>query len=363
MKYVDEYRDAALVKKLAAQVSALATRPWTIMEICGGQTHAIVRFGLDELLPKGITLVHGPGCPVCVTPAELIDQAVGLALRPRTLLCSFGDMLRVPGNGIDLLTAKARGGDVRTVYSPLDAVSLARENPDREVVFFAVGFETTAPANAMAVLRARHDGVSNFSLLSSHVLVPPAMCAILGAPDNQVQGFLAAGHVCTIMGTGEYGPIAERFRVPIVVTGFEPVDIMEGILRCVKQLEEGVHTVENAYSRAVRAEGNAHAMRILTEVFEVAPRNWRGIGSIPDSGLELRPAFAAYDAVKRFGLSPATRDSVGECISGQIMRGVKKPHDCPAFGTRCTPETPLGAPMVSSEGACAAYHRYRRQQG
>ncbi len=272
MKFVDEYRDAAVVHKLAAAVQACATKPWTIMEICGGQTHAIVRFGLDELLPKTITLVHGPGCPVCVTPAELIDQAVDLALRPGTILCSFGDMLRVPGNGIDLLMAKARGGDVRTVYSPLDAVTLARDNPSKQVVFFAVGFETTAPANGMSVLKAVHEKVGNFSLLSSHVLVPPAMRAILGSEDNLVQGFLAAGHVCTIMGTGEYGPIADTFKVPIIVTGFEPVDIMEGILRCVRQLEAGHHEVENAYARAVRPEGNLHARKILEEVFEVSAR-------------------------------------------------------------------------------------------
>ena len=361
MKYVDEYRDAALVRKLADVIAATTTRPWTIMEICGGQTHAIVRFGLDELLPKLITLVHGPGCPVCVTPAALIDQAVELALKPGTILCSFGDMLRVPGTGIDLLMAKARGGDVRIVYSPLDAVALAKNNPTSEVVFFAVGFETTAPANGMAVLRAAHENVRNFSLLSSHVLVPPAMRAILGASDNRVQGFLAAGHVCTIMGTQEYGPIADAYRVPIVVTGFEPVDIMEGLLRCVRQLEEGRHEVENAYARAVRTEGNPHARKILEQVFEVSARTWRGIGEIPLSGLEVRADYAAHDAVKRFHLSPARNEVASECISGAIMRGVKKPHDCPAFGKRCTPESPLGAPMVSSEGACAAYYRYRHQ--
>ena len=361
MKYVDEYRDAALVRKLADVIAATTTRPWTIMEICGGQTHAIVRFGLDELLPKLITLVHGPGCPVCVTPAALIDQAVELALKPGTILCSFGDMLRVPGTGIDLLMAKARGGDVRIVYSPLDAVALAKNNPTSEVVFFAVGFETTAPSNGMAVLRAAHENVRNFSLLSSHVLVPPAMRAILGASDNRVQGFLAAGHVCTIMGTQEYGPIADAYRVPIVVTGFEPVDIMEGLLRCVRQLEEGRHEVENAYARAVRTEGNPHARKILEQVFEVSARTWRGIGEIPLSGLEVRADYAAHDAVKRFHLSPARNEVASECISGAIMRGVKKPHDCPAFGKRCTPESPLGAPMVSSEGACAAYYRYRHQ--
>jgi len=361
MKFVDEYRDAALVRKLADAIARLTTRSWTVMEICGGQTHAIVKFGLDELLPRSISLVHGPGCPVCVTPAELIDHAVEFALRPGVILCSFGDMLRVPGSGIDLLTAKARGGDVRIVYSPLDAVTVARDNPAREVVFFAVGFETTAPANAMAVLRAHREGVKNFAILTSHVLVPPAMRAILGAPDNRVQGFLAAGHVCTVMGLAEYGPIAREYRVPIVVTGFEPVDILEGLHRCIAQLEAGRAEVENAYARAVRDDGNPHARRIVDEVFEVADRNWRGLGVIPRSGLEVRPAFAYYDAAKRFQLAPAPAAVENECIAGAILRGVKKPPDCPAFGMRCTPEHPLGAPMVSSEGACAAYHRYRNR--
>ena len=359
MKYVDEYRDAALVRTLADAVAKTVTRPWTIMEICGGQTHAIVKFGLDELLPKSLTLVHGPGCPVCVTSADLIDQAVELALRPDVILCSFGDMLRVPGNTIDLLTAKARGGDVRILYSPLDGVTLAKENPGKQVVFFAVGFETTAPANAMSVLRAEREGVKNFSILTSHVLVPPAMRAILGAPDNLVQGFLAAGHVCTIMGTQEYGPIAREHGAPIIITGFEPVDILEGILLCVKQLESGRADVENAYSRAVRTEGNVHARCIVEQVFEVADRDWRGLGVIPRSGLGLRPAYHGYDAARRFKLTTACANCATECISGEIMRGLKKPHDCPAFGARCTPEHPLGAPMVSSEGACAAYYRYR----
>ncbi len=359
MKYVDEYRDAALVKQLAAAVARLTTRPWTIMEICGGQTHAIVKFGLDDLLPKNITLVHGPGCPVCVTPAEIIDHAVELAVGKKAIVCSFGDMLRVPGTGIDLLTAKARGGDVRIVYSPLDAVTVAKENPAREVVFFAVGFETTAPANAMAVQRAQREGVTNFSILTSHVLVPPAMRALLGAPDNLVQGFLAAGHVCAIMGTGEYGPIAHEYKAPIIVTGFEPVDILEGIFRCVKQLEEGRAEVENAYARAVRADGNVHARKIVEAVFEVADRNWRGIGLIPRSGLEVRAELGAFDARKRFGLAEKAARADAVCISGEIMRGVKKPHDCPAFGTICKPEHPVGAPMVSGEGACAAYYRYR----
>jgi hydrogenase expression/formation protein HypD len=359
MRYVDEYRDAALVHKLAAAIARITTRPWTIMEICGGQTHAIVKFGLDELLPENITLVHGPGCPVCVTSAEIIDQAVELALEHSVILCSFGDMLRVPGNTIDLLTAKARGGDVRIVYSPLDAVAIARESPSKQVVFFAVGFETTAPANGMAVLQAKHTGVKNFSILTSHVLVPPAMRAILGSPDNRVQGFLAAGHVCTIMGTAEYGPIAREYSAPIIITGFEPVDILEGIYLCVKQLEEGRAEVGNAYARAVKDEGNVHARRIVEQVFEITDRDWRGIGVIPQSGLSVRKTHAAYDANLRFTLKPAADTGTSECISGEIMRGVKKPHDCPAFGTRCQPEHPLGAPMVSSEGACAAYFRYR----
>ncbi|SDS44133.1 hydrogenase formation protein HypD [Opitutus sp. GAS368] len=362
MKYVDEYRDAALVHKLAAAIARATTRPWTIMEICGGQTHAIVKFGLDDLLPKNITLVHGPGCPVCVTSADLIDQAVELARRHRVILCSFGDMLRVPGNGLDLLTAKARGADVRIIYSPLDAVTLAKENPAKQVVFFAVGFETTAPANALAVLTAAREHVPNFSILTSHVLVPPAMRAILGSPDNRVQGFLAAGHVCTIMGTAEYGPIAREFGAPIIITGFEPVDILEGILLCVQQLESGRAAVENAYARAVRPEGNVHARRIVEQVFAICDRDWRGLGVIPQSGLAVRPAYATFDAARRFPLTTAATTGATECISGEIMRGIKKPHDCPAFGTRCTPECPLGAPMVSSEGACAAYHRYRSRQ-
>jgi hydrogenase expression/formation protein HypD len=361
MKFVDEYRDAAPVRTLAAVIARQVTRPWTIMEICGGQTHSIVKFGLDELLPPAITLVHGPGCPVCVTPVELIDAAVALAARPGVTVCSFGDMLRVPGTGADLLTARARGGDVRMVYSPLDAVTFATQNPGREVVFFAVGFETTAPANAMAAVQARRLGLRNFSLLVSHVLVPPAIEAILSAPDNRVQGFLAAGHVCTVMGTAEYGPLAARFRVPIVVTGFEPVDILQGVLACVGQLESGRAEVANAYARAVRPEGNVHARRVMQEVFMVVDRNWRGIGRIPASGFGLRPEFAGFDAARRFGVPADAPPEATECISGLIMRGVKKPQECPAFGVRCTPERPLGAPMVSSEGACAAYYRYRRR--
>jgi hydrogenase expression/formation protein HypD len=362
MKFVDEYRGAEATHALAAAIARTVTRPWTIMEICGGQTHSIVKFGLDELLPASITLVHGPGCPVCVTPVELIDAAVTLAARPGVTLCSFGDMLRVPGTGTDLLTARARGGDVRMVYSPLDAVTLAAQHPDREVVFFAVGFETTAPANAMAVLHAHRLGLKNFSLLVSHVLVPPAIAAILSAPDNRVQGFLAAGHVCTVMGTAEYGPLAKRFGVPIVVTGFEPVDILHGVLECVRLLEAGRPEVANAYTRAVRPEGNVHAMQAMREVFAVADRNWRGLGRIPQSGFVLRPEFRAFDAAARFGVGGDAPPEATECISGLIMRGVKKPHECPAFGTRCTPERPLGAPMVSTEGACAAYYRYRSRR-
>lgn len=359
MRFIDEYRNAAAVRTLAAAIARRVTRPWTLMEICGGQTHSILKFGLDELLPRTVSLVHGPGCPVCVTPAELIDAAVALAARPGVTLCSFGDMLRVPGNGIDLLTARARGGDVRVVYSPLDAVALAARETSREVVFFAVGFETTAPANALAVLQARKRGLKNFSLLVSHVLVPPAIAAILSAPDNRVEGFLAAGHVCTVMGTGEYEPLARQFRVPIVVTGFEPVDILRGVFACVEQLESGRAEVANAYARAVQPEGNLPARQLIADVFETVDRNWRGLGRIPQSGLALRPEFASFDAVRHFGVAGDAPPGPTECISGLILRGAKKPPECPAFGTRCTPEHPLGAPMVSSEGACAAYHRYR----
>ena len=359
MKFVNEYRDAAAARTLAAAIARRVTRPWTLMEICGGQTHSILKFGLDELLPRAITLVHGPGCPVCVTPAELIDAAVALAARPDVTVCSFGDMLRVPGSGIDLLTARARGGDVRMVYSPLDAVALAAKERGREIVFFAVGFETTAPANALAVLQAQRLGLDNFSLLVSHVLVPPAIEAILAAPDNRVQGFLTAGHVCTVMGTAEYEPLARRFGVPMVATGFEPVDILRGVQMCVEQLESGRAEATNAYARAVRPAGNAQARRVIERVFEVADRNWRGLGRIPRSGLALRAEVGRFDAVRRFGIAGDAVEDMTECISGLILRGTKKPHECPAFGTRCTPEHPLGAPMVSSEGACAAYHRYR----
>jgi hydrogenase expression/formation protein HypD len=332
------------------------------MEICGGQTHAIVRFGIDRLLPDEITLVHGPGCPVCVTPVAYVDKAIEIAERPEVILCSFGDMLRVPGTSGDLLAAKSRGADVRIVYSPLDALAIARAAPQRQVVFFAVGFETTAPANAMAALQARREGLSNFSILVSHVLVPPAMRAILGTRGNRIQGFLAAGHVCSVMGYEAYIPIAERWRVPIVVTGFEPLDILEGVYRCVAQLEQGRAEVENQYSRAVSRAGNAPAQAAMREVFRIIPRHWRGIGEIAESGLGLAGPYAGFDAERRFGPVLAEDDSVGECLSGLVLRGECKPPDCPAFGTRCTPERPLGVTMVSSEGACAAYYRYRNRR-
>ena len=362
MKYVDEFRDREQVQKYARALARTTTRPWTIMEVCGGQTHAIMKFGIDELLPKQITLLHGPGCPVCVTPVELIDKATQIAAMPGVIFCSFGDMLRVPGKEHDLFHVKANGGDVRIVYSPLDAVKIARENPSRQVVFFAVGFETTAPANAMAVYQAKLLGVTNFSILVSHVLVPPALEAVLNSPENRVQAFLAAGHVCTIMGYEEYYPISEKYRVPIVVTGFEPLDILQGVLMCVKQLEEGRAEVENQYARSVRRQGNRPAQELVGQVFRVVPRKWRGFGEIPQSGLGLTPEYADYDAEIRFGVAEYQAEEDSECISGQILRGVKKPHDCPAFGTRCTPEHPLGATMVSNEGACSAYYRYRRRE-
>jgi hydrogenase expression/formation protein HypD len=359
MKYLDEYRDAEVGRKYADLLARITTKPWTIMEVCGGQTHAIVRFGIDELLPTGITLVHGPGCPVCVTPVEMVDRALALAARPEVIFCSFGDMMRVPGTMSDLLRVKANGGDVRMVYSPSDAVEIAGQNPHKQVVFFAVGFETTAPANALAVYQARCLSLSNFSVLVSQVLVPPAMQAILEAPSCRVQAFLAAGHVCTVMGMDAYGPLVARFRVPIVVTGFEPLDILQGITMCVQQLEEGRAEVENQYVRAVRPEGNRLAQELLAKVFCVVPRRWRGIGEIPLSGLSLRPEYADFDAERRFGIAEAAPGEPGVCLSGEVLQGLKKPMDCPAFGVRCTPENPLGATMVSSEGACAAYYRYR----
>ncbi|MET4701667.1 hydrogenase expression/formation protein HypD [Constrictibacter sp. MBR-5] len=359
MKYVDEYRTADAAKRYAEAIARAVTRPWTIMEVCGGQTHAIVRFGLDQMLPPGLSLLHGPGCPVCVTPAAAIDQAIAVAMTPGAILCSFGDMVRVPGTGGSLLDARARGGDVRVLYSPLDALAVARAAPEREVVFFAVGFETTAPATAMLVLQAERAGLRNLSLLVSHVLVPPAIEAILAAPDNRVQGFLAAGHVCTVMGVEAYGPIARNRRVPIVVTGFEPLDLLQGIHMCVRQLEAGRCEVENQYSRTVRPEGNPAARRAVDTVFEIVTVSWRGIGAIAQSGLALSRDYTAFDARGRFALQKPIAAEDPICIAGDVLRGRRLPHQCPAYAVRCTPDHPLGAPMVSSEGACAAYFRYR----
>lgn len=359
MKFVDEYRDADLARAQLDAIAGLVTRPWTVMEICGGQTHAIVRYGIDQMLPPEVNLVHGPGCPVCVTPAGVIDKAIEIAAMPGVILTSFGDMARVPGSVGSLLNAKARGADLRLVYSPLDALRIARENPDREVVFLAVGFETTAPTTAMAVFLARREGIGNFSMLVAHVLVPPAMEAILSSPDNRIEGFLAAGHVCAVMGYAQYPPIATRYGVPIVVTGFEPLDILQGLHMCLRQLEEGRAEVENQYSRAVSGAGNETAQAILREVFCVVPRHWRGVGEIAASGLGLTPGFATFDAELRFGLAGTGDELDSGCISGQILQGHAKPADCPLFGTGCRPEHPLGAPMVSSEGACAAYFRHR----
>ncbi len=359
MKYLDEYRGTEAARKYSGMIHEAVSRPWTIMEICGGQTHSIVKFGIDELLPDKIELVHGPGCPVCVTPLELIDKAIEIASRSNVIFCSFGDMLRVPGSKKDLFSVKAQGGDIRIVYSPLDALKLAEEFPGKEVVFFAVGFETTAPANGMAVYQASQKGIRNFSILVSHVLVPPAMEAILSSPQNRVQGFLAAGHVCSIMGYTEYEPLAEKYRIPIVVTGFEPLDILQGIYMCVRQLEEGRACVENQYSRSVRRQGNEPARDLLQEVFCIIPRKWRGVGEIPQSGFGLREKYAGFDAEKRFSVASYTAEENSECISGLILQGIKKPYECAAFGSRCTPERPFGATMVSTEGACAAYYRYR----
>jgi hydrogenase expression/formation protein HypD len=360
MRYLDEYRGAEDARNLVGAIEAAVTRPWTLMEICGGQTHTLLKCGIERMLPESITLVHGPGCPVCVTPLEQIDKAIAIAGRDEVIFASFGDMLRVPGSESDLLKVKAAGGDVRIVYSPLDAVKLARQNPSRQVVFFAVGFETTAPANAMAVWQANAQGVTNFSILGSHVLVPPAMEAILGAPDNRVQGFLAAGHGCAVMGYWEYEPIADTYRVPIVVTGFEPLDLLQGIYMTVRALEEGRHGVENQYARAVRRAGNVAAQELLRKVFEVCDRAWRGVGPIPRSGYRLRPELASFDAEKRFDVGRIETREAEVCIAGEILRGLRKPNECGAFGKQCTPEMPLGAPMVSTEGACAAYFRYGR---
>ncbi|MFY9910492.1 MAG: hydrogenase formation protein HypD [Candidatus Sulfotelmatobacter sp.] len=360
MKYLDEYRDARIARALAAEIAQRTSKPWVLMEICGGQTHTIMRYGLDELLPREIELVHGPGCPVCVTPLETIDKAIALASRPDVILVSYGDMLRVPGSHSDLFRAKAQGADVRIAYSPTEAVKIARSNPDRKVVFLAIGFETTAPANAMAAWQAKRQGLSNFSMLVSHVLVPPAIRALMTSESCRVQGFIAPGHVCTVMGCGEYESLVRDFQIPIVVGGFEPVDLLEAILMLIKQLEAGEAKLENQYVRSVNYQGNFPARNIMAEVFEVADQKWRGIGSIPQSGLRLRQEYAAYDANKIFDVGELTVDEPAECISAQVLQGLKKPTDCPAFGMRCTPENPLGAPMVSTEGACAAYYHYRR---
>jgi len=360
LRFVEEFRDGRKAQALGEAIRRRVTRPWTLMEVCGGQTHAIVRFGLDELLPKDLTLVHGPGCPVCVTPVAIIDQALAIAARPEVTFCSFGDMLRVPGSAEDLFSVKSRGGDVRVVYSPLDAVALARQLPERQVVFFAVGFETTAPGNALAVAQAADEGLENFSILVSHVRVPPAIEALMASPQCRVDAFLAAGHVCSVMGTEEYHPLAERFRVPIVVTAFEPLDLLQGILMAVTQLEEGRAEVENQYSRLVKAGGNRPAQALIQRVFQVVDRTWRGIGPIPASGFGLRPELATFDAARRFGVQDVGGAESPDCQSGLVLQGLLKPPQCPAFGTLCTPDHPLGATMVSSEGACAAYYRYRR---
>lgn len=360
MKYIDEYRDERIVRALVADIARRVTRPWVLMEICGGQTHTLMRYGIDELLPPQIELVHGPGCPVCVTPLETIDKAIEIAARPDVIFVSYGDMLRVPGSRSDLFRVKAAGGDVRVVYSPMDALRIARAEPRRKVVFFGIGFETTAPANAMAVWQAKREDLGNFSLLASHVLVPPAIRLLLTSPHTRVQGFIAPGHVCTVMGYREYEALSREFHVPIVVGGFEPIDLLEAISLLVAQLEDGRAEVENQYVRSVSYEGNRPAQRIMEEVFEVCDRKWRGIGPIPRSGLRLRPEFGEHDAEKVFGLADADVEEPAECISALVLQGLKKPIDCPAFGRRCTPETPLGAPMVSAEGACAAYYQYRR---
>lgn len=360
MKYLDEFGDPGLARRLLDDIAATATRPWALMEVCGGQTHTIIRNGIDQLLPEGVEMIHGPGCPVCVTPLEMIDRALAIAARPDVIFCSFGDMIRVPGSHEDLFTVKSRGGDVRVVYSPLDALRIARENPDRHVVFFGVGFETTAPANAMAVKLAREQGVDNFSMLVSHVLVPPAIRAIMDSPSCRVQGFLAAGHVCTVMGLAEYVPLVERYHVPIVATGFEPLDVLEGIRRVIAQLEAGRAELDNAYPRAVAPQGNPVAQAVVREVFTTCDRTWRGIGMIPQSGWRLSDDYAALDAEKRFDVTAITAAESPLCHAGEVLQGLITPHQCEAFGTVCTPRNPLGAPMVSTEGACAAYYQFRR---
>ena len=359
MKFLSEYRDPELVRQYVDEINRITTKPWTIMEICGGQTHSLVKNGILEMLPKEITMVHGPGCPVCVTPIGIIDEAIALSEKPNVILCSYGDMLRVPGTNKSLLETKAEGADVRILYSPLEAVTIAKQNPDKEVVFFAVGFETTAPANALSIVNAERLGITNYSILASHVLVPPAMEAILSDPDNVIDAFLAAGHVCTIMGIDEYYPVVEKYKLPFVITGFEPVDLLQGILMAVKQLEKGIYEVENQYVRSVQAAGNPKAQETIGQVFEVSDRSWRGIGLIPQSGYEVNARYKAYNARVKFNLGETAIDTDNECISGEIMKGLKKPIQCPHFGKKCKPEHPIGAPMVSSEGACAAYYHYQ----
>ncbi len=358
MKYLDEYRDADLVKKYLDKIHQVVTTPWSIMEICGGQTHSLVRNGILDLLPEKITMIHGPGCPVCITPVELIDQAIQIALIPDCVLCSFGDMLRVPGTKLSLLKAKAEGADVRIVYSPMDAVNIAKKEKDKNIIFFAVGFETTAPANALSVLQAKNLGMNNYFLLTSHVLVPPAMKALLQDDETNIDGFLAAGHVCAVMGTNEYLPIVETYRIPIVVTGFEPVDLIQGLWNCIVQLEKGEAKLENQYSRVVSEDGNRHAKQLINKIFKVTDRAWRGIGLLPNSGLGLNIEFQQFDATLKFELDKSKSTTQNACIAGEILKGLKKPIQCPEFGLSCTPENPLGAPMVSSEGACAAYFNY-----
>jgi hydrogenase expression/formation protein HypD len=361
MKYIDEYRDPAIAQALVSRIASRVTRPWVLMEICGGQTHTLMRYGIDELIPPQVELVHGPGCPVCVTPTEVVDKAVKIASRQDVTFMSYGDMLRVPGSQMDLFRVKASGGDVRVVYSPMDAVKFARENPSRKVVFFGIGFETTAPANAMAVFTAKNEGVTNFSMLSSHVLVPPAIRLLLESPENRVQAFIGPGHVCTVMGYWQYCALVERYRVPIVIGGFEPVDLLEAIAMLVDQLEDGRAEVENQYVRSAKLQGNEPAQRIIERVFEVADRKWRGIGVIPESGLRMRDDYAGFDAEKIYEVEGIETEEPPACIAAKVLQGLKKPVDCAAFGNTCTPEEPLGAPMVSPEGACAAYYQYRRQ--
>lgn len=358
MKYMSEYRSSEVVNQYVEELHKITTQPWTIMEVCGGQTHSLVKNGILDIIPRNVRMVHGPGCPVCVTPLNLIDKAVYLAEEKGVILCSYGDMIRVPGSKRSLLESKARGADVRILYSPLEAVKIAKENPNREVVFFAVGFETTAPANALSVVHARRVGVNNYSILASHVLVPPAMEAVMNDEDTLIQGFLAAGHVCTIMGISEYEPLVRKYNLPIVVTGFEPVDLLQGILMTVRQLEKGEAKLENQYSRVVRPDGNPDAIKVINEVFEVEDREWRGIGNIPRSGWEVRDELAMYDANKKFDVNIVKVPECADCIAGLVLKGIKKPFECSQFGTKCSPEKPLGAPMVSSEGACAAYYHY-----